>query len=271
MINALRRLLNRFEIYRILRAGQWTARGAHRADVWKDVLEEAPVAGLPTTAAIIPSPNPLRTYFDGITRGKGIWKWTHYFDIYHRHFQKFIGREVNIVEIGVYSGGSLGMWKTYFGTGCQVYGIDINEACKAYESDKIKIFIGDQGDRGFWQNFRRAVPVIDILIDDGGHLPEQQIVTLEETLPYLRAGGVYVCEDIHGVHNRFSNYLAGFADRLNACALKGGPGSSATTSALQRAISSIHLYPFVAVIEKSCTPVEELASVKHGTEWQPFL
>jgi hypothetical protein len=38
--------------------------------------------------------------------GRGIWKWIHYFDIYHHHFSKYIGRDVCVLEIGVYSGGS---------------------------------------------------------------------------------------------------------------------------------------------------------------------
>src|SRR5262245_3116872 len=59
--------------------------------------------------------NPLQSYFDAHTEGRGIWKWTHYFDIYHRHLSKFIGREVHLLEIGVYSGGSLQMWRDYLG------------------------------------------------------------------------------------------------------------------------------------------------------------
>src|SRR5690349_20921641 len=54
--------------------------------------------------------NPLREYFDRVSTGPGVWKWLHYFDIYHRHLSKFRGRPVSIVEIGVYSGGSLSMW-----------------------------------------------------------------------------------------------------------------------------------------------------------------
>ena len=37
-----------------------------------------------------------------------------------------------------------------------------------------------------------------------GHTPEQQIVTLEEMLPHLRPGGVYLCEDVHGIHHDFA-------------------------------------------------------------------
>src|SRR2546423_1377401 len=77
--------------------------------------------------------NPLSLYFASHTTGPGIWKWMHYFDIYHRHFKKFIGRDVNVLEIGIYSGGSLQMWKEYFGEKAHIYGVDIEEACQVYE------------------------------------------------------------------------------------------------------------------------------------------
>src|SRR4051812_2508259 len=60
-------------------------------------------------------PNALLQYFDAHTEGPGIWKFRHYFEIYQRHFAKFVGQDVHVVEIGVYSGGSLNMWKEYFG------------------------------------------------------------------------------------------------------------------------------------------------------------
>ena len=41
-------------------------------------------------------PNPLRAFFDARTEGRGIWKWLHYFDIYHRHLQKFVGTDAHI-------------------------------------------------------------------------------------------------------------------------------------------------------------------------------
>src|SRR5215467_12872779 len=124
--------------------------------------------------------NPLASYFLSHKEGPGIWKWMHYFDIYDRHFSKFVGREVHVLEIGIYSGGSLPMWREYFGEQSHIYGVDIEEACRAYEGERIKIMIDDQADRMFWAEFKKSVPVIDILIDDGGHLAEQQLVTLEE-------------------------------------------------------------------------------------------
>jgi hypothetical protein len=210
-------------------------------------------------------PNPLREYFDAHRTGRGIWKWSHYFEIYHRHFSKFIGQEVHVVEIGIFSGGSLDMWKHYFGPRCYVYGIDIQPACKKYEGDRTKIFIGDQADRAFWRSFRDAVPVVDIVIDDGGHVPEQQIVSLEEMLPHIRLGGVYLCEDIQVVQEGFAAHVFGVADSLNAASATGEP------SAFQREIHSVHLYPYVAVIEKCARPREPFSLPRHGTQWEPFL
>ena len=38
----------------------------------------------------------------------------------------------------------------------------------------------------------------DIIIDDGGHTPEEQMVTFEALWPYIAPGGIYVIEDLHG-------------------------------------------------------------------------
>ena len=74
------------------------------------------------------SVNPLWEYFKNHKDGHGIWKWEHYFDIYHRHFAQFVGQKVNVLEIGIYSGGSLEMWRSYFGEESHIYGVDIEEA-----------------------------------------------------------------------------------------------------------------------------------------------
>ena len=64
--------------------------------------------------------------------------------------------------------------------------------------------------------FRDQVPEIQILIDDCDHTPEQQMVTLEEMLPYMPCGSIYVCEDIHGLANEFMAFAVGLVNQLNA-------------------------------------------------------
>ena len=219
--------------------------------------------------------NPLWDYFQANRTGPGIWKWVHYFEIYQRHLAKFIGHKPHVVEIGVYSGGSLGMWRHYFGSGCHVSGVDIEEACLSYAKSNTTIHIGDQADRGFWQRFRNTAPAIDVLIDDGGHTPEQQRVTLEETLPYLRPGGVYLCEDVCGDANEFAAYVYRLAAKLNSANWTAqnetDNGSAAQATPFQQMVHSIHVYPFVVVIERTERPVECFRAPKHGTEWQPFF
>jgi hypothetical protein len=215
------------------------------------------------------SPNPLWDYFNGHTQGRGIWKWQHYFEIYHRHFAHFVGRKVDVLEIGIYSGGSLEMWHSYFGEKSHIYGVDIAKSCKEYECDYISIFIGDQADRHFWKAFVEAVDGVDILIDDGGHSPEQQQITLEEMLPRLRPGGVYICEDIHNRFNGFIEFATGLVRELNNCSFMTADRSQTDVSQFQSAIHSIHFYPFVMVIEKHLFPLRGLSALKQGTEWKP--
>jgi hypothetical protein len=219
----------------------------------------------------------LELFFDNRTEGHGVWKWRHYFDVYDRHLRQFRGRPINILEIGIYSGGSLDMWADYFGADAKIYGADIAPECKAYEGAQVRVFIGDQGDRTFWKTVRSEVPHFDVVIDDGGHHPEQQIVTLEEIFPYMSPGGVFICEDVHRSFNPFTGYVVGLANELNSMSnrLKDRetperPHVIAATP-LQENVEAIHLYPFMAVLERRRDPMPELYSQRRGTIWQPFL
>jgi hypothetical protein len=223
------------------------------ADQWS---AEAPATAEPAAA-----PNPLREYFESHYTGRGILKWLHYFELYHRHFQRFIGKDVHVLEVGIYSGGSLDMWRSYFGPRLHLYGVDIAPACLSYADARTKVFIGDQADRAFWRRFREDVPRLDIVVDDGGHSHVQQIATLEELLPHLQPGGVYTCEDVQGIDNGFAAYVAALSTRLNAM---GGP------SPFQRDIAAVHLYPYMAVIERRSGVPEPFRVERRGTEWQPF-
>lgn len=219
-----------------------------------------------------PARNPLTAYFESNKTGRGIFKWTHYFGIYHRHLSRFVGRNAHLLEIGIYSGGSLEMWREYLGEQAHICGVDIEEACRAYENANTSIYIGDQENRDLWRRIKQTEPIVDIVIDDGGHLPEQQIATLEEMLPHIRPGGVYICEDIHGEFNRFAAYVQGLCNNLNTAHLIQHQNRelSVVPSAFQTQIHSVHLYPYVVVIEKHAAPLRELAARRHGSEWQPF-
>lgn len=60
--------------------------------------------------------NEMRQWFDQYATGPGADKWSGYLDAYHRHFDRFRAQDrITLVEVGVQSGGSIEMWRSYFG------------------------------------------------------------------------------------------------------------------------------------------------------------
>lgn len=174
----------------------------------------------------------LHKYFLN-NKSNAIHKALRYFDMYERHFSRFRGKNVNILEIGIQNGGSSKMWKHYFTQGfpnakVNIYGIDIDPRCKEFEEDGIKIYIGSQEDRDFLKEIKKKIPKIDILIDDGGHTMMQQIVTFEEMYEHIKYDGLYWCEDVgtsywqeiymggYKSQNSFIEYTKNLIDFLNA-------------------------------------------------------
>ena len=187
-----------------------------------------------------------------------IHKWDHYFEIYDRHFRKYRNKDVVLLEVGVSRGGSLQMWSDYFGKGSKFYGIDIDPRCKEFENQNTKIFIGSQSDRKFLDYVKDNIPPVDILIDDGGHYMNQQIILFEQLFGYIKKNGVYLCEDTHssywlvfgGGYKRrgtFIEYSKNFIDMLNAFHSE---QSKYKINNFTKSVNSIHYYDSVLVIEK---------------------
>ena len=124
-------------------------------------------------------------------------KWSKYFDVYEENFSKFKGKDIIFVEIGVSNGGSLEIWKRYFGSRARIIGIDKNPECKKFEKDNIEIFIGNQSNPNFWENFFQEVGMVDIILDDGGHTNLDQIITTVECVKNINDGGLLLVEDTH--------------------------------------------------------------------------
>jgi len=151
----------------------------------------------------------LRSIFDNNT-GNQIHKWVHYFDIYEKYFSYFQDRPIVFLEIGVNQGGSLEMWRNYFHPDSIIVGVDINPQCKVFEENNIFIEIGSQDDPLFWNFVKQKYSSFDIIIDDGGHVMKQQIVSFVELFPILNCGGIYLCEDTHTSYwKKFGGKLKG--------------------------------------------------------------
>lgn len=185
-------------------------------------------------------------------------KWKHYFDIYDRHFARFRGRDITILEIGVSGGGSLELWRRYFGPSARIFGVDINPDCKRFESPGTRVFIGNQGDPAFLERLAKDIGPIDILIDDGSHAFDHQLTTFRALFKYIREDGLYVCEDLctsywaeefgGGVRKpgTYIEFLKELIDDLNAWFWR----ENVEADAFATGVHGIHFYPALAVIEK---------------------
>jgi cephalosporin hydroxylase len=119
-------------------------------------------------------------------------KYEHYFIEYEDKFKNV--NPARILEIGVQSGKSLLYWRNMF-PDAEIVGVDIDSNCLKFsnQNENIKVIIGDQEN----VDFLNSLGDYDIIIDDGGHTINQQLVTFNTMFPKLSSGGWYVIEDLH--------------------------------------------------------------------------
>jgi len=148
-----------------------------------------------------------------------------YFQVYEELFSKYVGKKITFVEVGVLQGGSLFMWREYLGKDARIIGIDLHPNAKELEKHGFEIYIGSQSDKNFWKNFYSKVGKIDILLDDGGHVNDQQIITLSESLHNMNDDGIILTEDVHTSYFKkfgnpskysFINYSKYLVDVINS-------------------------------------------------------
>lgn len=126
---------------------------------------------------------------------------------YTPYYDKLLGayREdvKTVLEIGVHMGCSLRMWREYF-PNAQILGLDTNGACMVHEGDRITVAMADQNNPAQLKEaanrflFRNGSLTrgFDLIVDDGSHVREHQLVSLKALWPYLAHDGFYVIEDI---------------------------------------------------------------------------
>jgi 23S rRNA U2552 (ribose-2'-O)-methylase RlmE/FtsJ len=189
-------------------------------------------------------------------------KWHHYLEIYERHFEPLRQRQqaLRILELGVSRGGSLEIWRKYFGPRARIVGIDIDPACAERVDPENIVMMGDQSDPKVLQAaIERLGGGVDLVIDDGSHLGRHQIPTFEFLYPRISERGVYVCEDLHcsywpthegGLHRQgtFAEYAKALVDHLQGWYLKDEAQAAAMPFA--EMTYGIFVYLDLIVIEK---------------------
>lgn len=128
--------------------------------------------------------------------------WVHgYTKLYDRQFAHLRNKKIKLLELGIFRGASLRLWHDAFPKG-RIYGVDKNshgwEKFVTRRQKRIKTFTGRQEDATFLRETVGAEGPFDIIIDDAGHRPDQQLAAFEALWPKVAPCGIYVIEDLHG-------------------------------------------------------------------------
>ena len=128
--------------------------------------------------------------------GNSFHKWEHYIAEYDERLSKFRNKNVSLLEVGVQNGGSLQLWKKYFGNSALIHGIDIDiNVCKMDLGDGIHTFCFDITNETAWADHSRSYSY-DIIIDDGSHLNPDVINFFKRAFPLVKPGGWFIVEDV---------------------------------------------------------------------------
>jgi cephalosporin hydroxylase len=157
----------------------------------------------------------------------------------------------------VFKGGSLNMWREYFGPKATIFGIDINPDCATYATAPNQVRIGSQADPAFLKSVVDEMGAPDIILDDGSHFASHQRASFRALWPLLKDGGLYVIEDTH------TSYWPGQCEggyRRTGTAVElaktliddmhGWYHTKGSKEAARDSIRAIHIYDSLFVVEK---------------------
>ena len=124
-------------------------------------------------------------------------KGEHFLENYENHFNHLVNEKINLLELGIFKGDSLLMWRDYFDKGT-IVGLDVNSIELNDPSNQIHVYQGFQEDKKTLDKIRdeTAKDGFDIIIDDASHIGELTKVSFWHLFEnHLKPGGVYVIED----------------------------------------------------------------------------
>jgi hypothetical protein len=212
-------------------------------------------------------------------------KWSIYLDVYQRLFQQYVGRSINLLEIGIQNGGSLEIWAEHFPHARHIVGCDIDQKCAflRYDDARVAVVVGDANSDVTEAAITNACECFDIIIDDGSHISGDIIRSFARYFPRVKEGGIFVAEDLHcsywkefdgGLFDPYSSiaFFKRLADVVNH-EHWGVPG--ARSEVLRRffgqhgcvldecalaEIHSIEFYNSVCVVRKMALPANEIGT-----------
>lgn len=221
---------------------------------------------------------------------KRVQKWTSYLPTYERYFGPLRGCDVNILELGVQSGGSQEMWLHFFGPMAHSYGVDMEAKVLAFNNARITNMIGDIGSAAFLESVCDRIPRLDVIIDDASHISWHMIFAFRKLWPCLKPGGLYLVEDIESsyklrapfnggprIPGTFIEFAKATVDDLQAfwsCPVSPsmnhnlrcheGQESGVRPSNVTRTMQGMYVHDGIVVFEKALQPKVPAANMDGG-------
>ena len=209
--------VRRAPLVRSLAAAWWHRSQAAAFQRAFDELGPPIIAGevVPIT---LPEIGDLRSYGLGDAFTEEMFQWCRtskfkvhgYQDVYARVLSHIRGRNVRLLEVGIgvadphapsgmekdhRAGASLTGWAHYF-AGSEIHGADVDRRALV-DTDLYRTHYVDQRDPTTLGGLGRELGApLDVVIDDGLHIPEANANTVTAFLPFLSPDGVLVVEDI---------------------------------------------------------------------------
>lgn len=127
-----------------------------------------------------------------------------YLDLYQRLLQSKKETALNVLEIGIWNGGSIKLWNDFF-TNATVYGLDIMNINDVWEgirfNEKIKLITStDAYNIDFFTTyFLNANIKCDFMIDDGPHTLESMKHFIQLYSQIMTDDGILIIEDIQSM------------------------------------------------------------------------
>lgn len=123
------------------------------------------------------------------------WGKHHYTPIYYELFRDKRLTTKKFLEIGVGEGAGLKTFAEFF-PNASIYGAEIDPQ-RVWREDRIQIFLCDQSSTSDLESLiQKTGPDIDLVIEDGSHLPMHQITTCRTLMPLLKKDVIYIIEDV---------------------------------------------------------------------------
>jgi len=118
--------------------------------------------------------------------------------VYEECFAHLTGKQIKLLELGVYHGKSLLHWRDHFEK-ARIVGLDCNPVQIDDETDRIRVYVGYQQDVALLDRIAQdeAPEGFDVIIDDCSHIAKPTRISFWHLfVNHLKPGGIYAIEDI---------------------------------------------------------------------------